>query len=168
MPNHTQCHLEARGPDADLHAMMKLVKSDTSFLDFDTVLPYPQKYLDMSKAAEADTTKQLKDGFNNGGYEWCCKNWGTKWNAYEVSTWSINSNHVEINFQTAWSPPTPVILELSARFPSLEFQLYSSDEGGGFEETDTIACGEVIATKDHRLDYPHVKAGSPTYNGEDP
>ena len=36
-------------------------------------------------------------------YDWCCENWGTKWNACEVYV----SNRM-ISFQTAWSAPDPI------------------------------------------------------------
>jgi hypothetical protein len=30
-------------------------------------------------------TPWLKNGYNSGGYDWCCSNWMTKWNAVHVS-----------------------------------------------------------------------------------
>ena len=78
---------------------------DMRILDFNKIIPYPQIYRDLDKRAEeyrekfADIenddperkqklealgaeygvepgTPWLKDGYNSGGYEWCCDNWG--------------------------------------------------------------------------------------------
>jgi len=37
-------------------------------------------------------------------YDWCCENWGTKWNACEVYV-----DEDSISFQTAWSVPDPIL-----------------------------------------------------------
>lgn len=37
-------------------------------------------------------------------YDWCCENWGTKWNACEVCM-----GRDSISFQTAWSVPDPIL-----------------------------------------------------------
>ncbi len=86
---------------------------DLRLLDFNRIIPYPQIYRDMDKRAEEyrekfaniendDPERQqklealgaeygiepgtpwIKDGYNSGGYEWCCDQWSTKWNACHV------------------------------------------------------------------------------------
>ena len=42
-------------------------------------------------------------------YDWCCDNWGTKWNAYS----NEQEDEDTISFETAWSNPEPVMLKLS-------------------------------------------------------
>lgn len=39
-------------------------------------------------------------------YDWCCENWGTKWNAYDSY---VNNDESEMFFNTAWSCPLPVL-----------------------------------------------------------
>ena len=62
--------------------------------------------------------KQLFDNVQTYGsldwYEWCVKNWGTKWNA---DTLSVSDD--EIIFNTAWSPSEPIIKELSSKGKSI-------------------------------------------------
>ena len=70
-------------------------------------------------------------------YDWCVKNWGTKWNAYGVGKWKGN----EISFQTAWCPPVPVISKMSEIYPEVDFILEYADEGGGFLGWTTFQKG---------------------------
>ncbi len=62
-------------------------------------------------------------------YEWCCKNWGTKWNACSCS--EANENSKTISFQTAWDTPLPVMEKLSKMFPAIEIQTEYADENIG-------------------------------------
>ena len=62
-------------------------------------------------------------------YTWARKNWGTKWNAYDFE----KGNDSEIEFHTAWTPPVPVIKELSRQNPDSSFELSYTDEGLGYD-----------------------------------
>lgn len=64
-------------------------------------------------------------------YDWCCNNWGTKWNALESSI-DLNENDCLVCFDTAWSAPVPIISTLSEKFPDLIFNLKYADEDIGF------------------------------------
>src|SRR5262245_41566713 len=59
-------------------------------IDFNKLIPYPERYAKADRerwewekanpgASWADAPE---DGYNQGGYEWCLKHWGTKWNAF--------------------------------------------------------------------------------------
>jgi hypothetical protein len=68
----------------------------------------------------------IKNYGHRNWYDWCCANWGTKWNAY--------NSYVEgntITFETAWSTPAPVIRELSSMFPDATFSVEYADEDIG-------------------------------------
>ena len=73
-------------------------------------------------------------------YDWCVENWGTKWNCYDLSEWTVSEGRAEIMFYTAWSPPMPITTFLSNKFNNMEIELLYSDEGGGF-------VGKVIYEK---------------------
>ncbi len=62
---------------------------------------------------------QNRIDYNNCGdwYEWSIENWGTKWQPS-----NIYSNNEIIEFETAWSPATPVIEKLSSIFPDVEIE----------------------------------------------
>lgn len=77
--------------------------------------------------------KDVKDGFNSGGYEWCClAGWGTKWNSCEAVLSESDKNLI-YDFDTAWSPPIPVIAKASELFPKLKFVLRFWEGGNGFQ-----------------------------------
>ena len=82
-------------------------------------------------------------------YNWSVRNWGTKWNAYDVGEWEVidvdeNTVKAVICYETAWSPATELWLTVSQDYPTLEFFHEFADEGGGFLANETIANGSVI------------------------
>ena len=62
-------------------------------------------------------------------YQWCIKHWGTKWNAYSVVAGKTDDREATIHFETAWSPPLPVLDELSKLYPKADLRLLWCDEG---------------------------------------
>lgn len=73
-------------------------------------------------------------------YEWRIANWGTKWNSHSV--YIINNN--EIEFDTAWSCPVPILVELSNQFKDVEIEVEYADEDIGHNcGTITIKNGEI-------------------------
>lgn len=177
---------------------------DEHILDFDKIIPYPREFKNLDQRS-ADYQKKfrdialddperegkiktladeygaepgalwLKDGYNAGGYEWCCDNWGTKWNACRVSLTKRPSNaplpetitcgHCKtaqktakmsalvcqqcgaplpdvrpivafLEFETAWSPPIPVVEKMAGMFPDHDFDLAYYEGGVGY-------CGQA-------------------------
>lgn len=109
---------------------------------FEKIIPMPEDIYRGGLGAE----ERKKYGSKNW-YDWSIANWGTKWDA--------NSNSVEatkVEFDTAWSCPLPVLIELGKRVGGI-IALYA-DEGipknsGGYiinakGEVKEISC-EVIA-----------------------
>jgi hypothetical protein len=80
--------------------------------------------------------------FNTGGYEWCVKNWGTKWNSCHADISIDEPKKLCYNFSTAWSPCNPVIEKLIFKFRNLKFK-YEFEEWG-----DAIA-GVLEGNKGH-------------------
>jgi hypothetical protein len=85
-------------------------------------------------------------------YEWACATWGTKWPAYDAG-WMGPARAAKRDaeqvayFETAWSPPIPVIVALSARFPAVIVRLdyHEIDAYGGICGFVTVQAGNVIA-----------------------
>ena len=69
-------------------------------------------------------------------YEWCIRNWGTKWNAYDYEPGTDYSSSDALTFQTARAGPHPIRRHLSAMFPNIAFRHRWADEDIGAN------CGE--------------------------
>lgn len=148
MPNWCENDLYVDGPVADVEKFKQHVgmfNADPTF-DFGTVIPYPDNFKQMDAECpswqEEDRTAKLeaykakwgtdKDGYNSGGYEWCIHNWGTKWSAGDVSVYDHPKRGECIAFNTAWSPPIPIIAKLNELFPTLTFVLEYFECGAAF------------------------------------
>ena len=75
-------------------------------------------------------TYNFPDGTNDDRwYHWCIDNWGTKWEA-DVTGFEVQDyDTLEIEFQTAWSPPEGVVRKLREKFPELTFQCFYDEPG---------------------------------------
>lgn len=84
-------------------------------------------------------------------YDWCNKNWGTKWNAYDVEVGEDGT----ITFNTAWATPEPVIKALSQKYPDIAVHIKWADED----------LGHNVGTGEYRNgvleDYHFPDPGSP-------
>ncbi|MGN8278300.1 hypothetical protein [Pseudomonas sp. SMN5] len=71
--------------------------------------------------------------------------WGTKWNAYDQM---IDLDAGELSFDTAWSCPLPVLIELSKRHPDDEITVRYADEDLGSNcGTVKIKAGETVSSE---------------------
>lgn len=75
-------------------------------------------------------------------YDWCCKNWGTKWNSGGALI--VDDNTYE--FETAWSTPYNVLVELSKQFPNSRISVDYADEDIGNN------CGSYILENGNLID----------------
>lgn len=150
MPNWCENDLKIIGPKEEIQRFLDHVKTDSSRFDFETIIPYPEEFKKQDEVAVAWeknkdrplNSKRPKDGFNSGGYEWCVNNWGTKWNLVENGfheiifddweDWGGGEWERQLHFDTAWSPPVPVIHEASMLFPELMFELRYFEQGCAF------------------------------------
>lgn len=86
-------------------------------------------------------------------YDWNRRNWGTKWNAYQVA-W-VDEPSV-LGFQTAWAPPHPVIAALAAAHPDIEFVHEWADEDTGNNVGTALYAG---GDRDEFAELSGTKAG---------
>lgn len=75
-------------------------------------------------------------------YSWANDNWGTKWNSSSVSS---TDNMIE--FQTAWSTPEPVLIELSKQHPEVTITIKYADEDIGGN------CGRFVLLNGKELEF---------------
>jgi hypothetical protein len=87
-------------------------------------------------------------------YNWNCANWGTKWNAGEV--WNDRTDNGETtegttsyNFETAWSPASPVIEALAEQFPTLTITHRYCEGGMGFAGEAVYERGSLVSQDEY-------------------
>ncbi len=78
-------------------------------------------------------------------YDWCCDNWGTKWNAYS----NEQEDEDTIIFETAWSNPEPVMLKLSEMYPEATIEHWWADEDMGSNDGYRVYRGGEIVEGDY-------------------
>lgn len=74
-------------------------------------------------------------------YEWCCTNWGVKWNASDTDI-NKKGKEVEIFFCSPWCPPRGWLQKLSKE--GVEFTLDWSEEGGFYGTITGDGKGNAI------------------------
>ena len=139
MPNHVSNEIRVVCNDEQTYdEFKKLVTGEDREFDFDRIIPQPDDI-------NPDLDHNKKD-FGHGlttsttdWYNWRLSNWGTKWNAYEIEVdWDEEYKEcIEINFQTAWSPPEPIYFKLDEIFGErISVNWFCRDESDNF-------CGYV-------------------------
>jgi hypothetical protein len=92
---------------------------------------------------DGSVNKNQSDGFNSGGYDWCCKNWKTKWNFVDVHIENNKNGELKYSFQTAWSVPMPILIKMSKNFPKLVFDYFGDEESEAFTYEATFKRGKI-------------------------
>lgn len=166
MPNWCDCELTIQGPREQVDAAVTRMEKkdlndfddeafeDDGVFDFNRLIPYPERFKGPGSPALRREWKRRHgregyDGYNMGGYEWCCANWGTKWPASDVERTDQPSRakgqrKVHYAFQTAWSPPLPVAAKLSEEYPELKVTLRYWEGGNGFKGVSQFRGGECV------------------------
>jgi hypothetical protein len=94
-----------------------------------------------------------KDGFNQGGYDWCVKNWGSKWGICNPILHSESDTSLDYTFETAWSDGLPLVLEMSKILPEVDFEYSCEEESGNFAYDMEIRGGVVTEEIDRTEEY---------------
>jgi len=183
MPNWCENDLRITGSKKELKRFKAFAKGteEDELLSCEKFIPYPDKFkkqdelankngklrqdlIDklIKKGTPEDKAREkafkdfpaIPDGFNQGGYDWCVKNWGTKWGFCDIHLEEENLSDKEdkyneflYSFNTAWSPATPVIQKMGEMFPLLEFDLRYFEQGAGFNGIFWMKDGKVEQDK---------------------
>jgi hypothetical protein len=94
-------------------------------------LKQPERHFDAMHAGYSALMCLLQTGYSSW-YNWSIDNWGTKWGAYQYEEVERRDGVFEFVFQTAWSVPEPVFEKLAEKWPGLEIDIVSFDEGWNF------------------------------------
>lgn len=155
MPNWCSNVLTVKGAKKELARFRKANKGSykneagrtiNNALQLNALVPMPPELENTQSpgnenSPEAKALKK-KHGYSNW-YDWRVANWGTKWEVSEENcTLETVDGALVYTFDTAWSPPGDWLDKVSKLFPSLEFSIRYSDEGGGFYGRTTGKDGE--------------------------
>ncbi len=174
MPNHCGNRLVVEGPASDVDKFIEFAKGKgPKFTKEDFMKDMDRK---MGKDPEVDTRTEgpldlnkfvmcpesiEEKGYSDAGYDWCHDAWGTKWGCYEIDfdDTTIGTTKVaRYTFKTAWSPfKLGVLVAMSKRFKSLEFDLKFAERGMEFYGNMKAFNGKGIYTGDKKADdsVPH-------------
>jgi len=134
MPNWCQNRLEITGPAEQIKRIAE------TGLKLTKLMPSPEEMEDSISGTlrilDQDVNEALllikKNNIAKYGaedwYDWNRNNWGTKW---EIDAeLDVGPDYLTANFDSAWSPPLPVISILKDKFPGITIH-YDFLEGGG-------------------------------------
>ena len=62
-------------------------------------------------------------------YDWRVQNWDTKWDCYDVVVTDDDPEQLEIEFNTAWSPPEAICHALREQYPELNVSWFYDEPG---------------------------------------
>lgn len=109
MPNWVRNKLFIHGPSDMVKQCTLDIGTDSEHISFEKIMPRP---------------KDIGDGW----YDWSVEHWSTKWDVSE----SYEDEMGRICFDTAWSTPIGIMIELSKRYKELNFEVEYADEDLGF------------------------------------
>lgn len=92
MPNWCENFVRISGEKEEIARFRR----ETDDMDFNKILPMPD---------------------NKWDYDWCCDNWGTKWNVDKTGMEVYPHNDfIQYEFDTAWSPPEGIFHAINKQY----------------------------------------------------
>ena len=143
MPNH--CHNRVTFYSANTEAVAKLKQIFEDENCFGQIIPEPDwantplmssdvkgLVYDRGKVGELpmpDGTFQSTGRRDDRWYDWRIQNWDTKWDAYDVVVTDDDPENVEIEFNTAWSPPEAICNQIREDYPDVSVSWFYDEPG---------------------------------------
>jgi len=113
----------------EIKKIKKLLQGEDSVFDFNKIVPMPEEFNDEKELTELESARLKKKHGAVGWREWCVKNWGTKWDADAAEITEEGDFSLVYEFNTAWSPPVPLVYKIRARFPKLKISAFYDEPG---------------------------------------
>ena len=143
MPNH--CHNRVTFYSANTDAVAKLKQIFEDENCFGQIIPEPDwantplmskdvqgVVYDRGKVGELpmpDGTFQSTGRHDDRWYDWRIQNWDTKWDCYDVVVTDDDPESVEIEFNTAWSPPEAICSAIREQYPDVSVSWFYDEPG---------------------------------------
>lgn len=145
MPNHITNIITFQAKEEELR---EALKGENGAVDFNSIIAMPTALKGTESPCRLDKAEQ-KELMNRYGatdwYDWSIKNWGTKWNAYRI----LDEQGL-IEFETAWSTPSPIFEKLAKTIKGCKFTVEYADEDIG-RNCGTFTCSYEDGCE---LEYP--------------
>ena len=143
MPNH--CHnrvtVYAHHSDDEDKARAQIAKIKGIFEDekiFTHFIPEPNWATIPNK--DGELPQHIDDGFprevfkstgmtDQRWYDWRLQNWDTKWDAYDVEVTDDDPDQLEVQFNTAWSPPEAICHAMRELYPDVSVSWFYDEPG---------------------------------------
>lgn len=147
MPNYCEHDMVVMAKDGSeecdaLERFVAQAQDGENVLSASKFIPYPERFAQLDAEAReyekahpnGSWADRPTDGFNSGGYQWCCKHWGTKWGFGEAEIKEHDTGYIAVySFKSAWAPPIPVFVEMARQYPELKFAIYYYERGMQFQ-----------------------------------
>ncbi len=137
MPNWCQNEVRIMGSEEGSEEEIKHFM-ETCFeegkIDFEKIIPYPESAPSREDQPE-DFRERINHPFakwyNDFGYDWCIKTWGTKWSPSEYQDNDLSSypDEIELRFDTAWSPPYGIHAKIKEMLPNCSITWFYREDG---------------------------------------
>jgi hypothetical protein len=148
MPNH--CHNRVTFYSANTEDVAKLkgiFEGESVFTHFIPEPDWPNMPLLTSDAHygtkygnDGELPQHVDDGFpryvfkstgitDQRWYDWRLQHWDTKWDAYDVCVTDDDPENVEIEFNTAWSPPEAICNQIREDYPDVSVSWFYDEPG---------------------------------------
>lgn len=148
MPNHVTNRVTVIGPKESIadfrkgcfgHIENETYPDRSVRFDFNKIVPVPAFI-----SNDGITFGSREDITGRNWYNWNIESWGTKWNSYDLQFKCEEPERLVFMFDTAWSPPDPILDTLGRWFKELAITIEYFDEGNGFWGTDTKEIGSHL------------------------
>jgi hypothetical protein len=177
MPNYCTNELNILGKEESVIRFMEQAKQEHKYLSrtasgepeeghavgllWNFVSPPEEIQNEKDYFSEARMTGFSKLSENNW-YEWNCAHWGTKWDVDTNFTDNLSDNfhsHGDglascwLEFDTAWSPPLPVVQAMAEQYPDLIIVMYYYEMGMNFQGKVSYENGILVERFDGECDH---------------
>lgn len=169
MPNWVHNNLTITGDAEQVRAVKDRLSAryERKFMKFDKSGPITEvKVVEQDFSfwnivrPEGEALVRYEESLGGGGatpywYDWNVNNWGTKWDA-DAELTEHAADHLQYQFDTAWSPPIEAMKALGSLFPEVHVEL-DWEEEQGFGGTMTFTGGAVEVTDEYDIPTSHAE-----------
>lgn len=135
MPNHVYNTMTVEGTPEAIKAFREKARHEDKEFSYWNFITPPQEAID---SGEYEGTRGYENGqpigrTPNNRYEFNIREWGTKWDAYEVDTNFVYDDPETtffVQWASAWGEPRPVFEAMTKQHPELSFEFSWEEEQG--------------------------------------